>query len=69
MSAVDGWDLLRYQGRGPGGHLRRRDGAPRMAAWCQACRLDDELFGRLAMLARRGHGPVPTCFAWKPSKT
>ena len=33
-----------------------------LAAWCQACRLDDELFGRLAMLARRGNGPIPTWF-------
>lgn len=33
-----------------------------LAAWCQACRLDDDLFGRLAMLARRGSGPVPTWF-------
>lgn len=33
-----------------------------LAAWCQTCRLDDDLFGRLAVLARRGHGPVPTWF-------
>jgi transcriptional regulator with XRE-family HTH domain len=33
-----------------------------LAAWCEACRLDDELFGRLAMLARRADGPVPTWF-------
>lgn len=33
-----------------------------LAAWCQACRLDDDLFGRLAVLARRGNGPVPTWF-------
>jgi len=33
-----------------------------LAAWCQACRLDDELFGRLAVLARRADGPVPTWF-------
>ncbi len=33
-----------------------------LAAWCQACRLDDELFGRMAMLARRGSGPIPTWF-------
>jgi len=31
-------------------------------AWCQACDLDDELFGRLAVLARRADGPVPTWF-------
>jgi transcriptional regulator with XRE-family HTH domain len=33
-----------------------------LAAWCQACRLDDDLFGRLAVLARRADGPVPTWF-------
>jgi transcriptional regulator with XRE-family HTH domain len=33
-----------------------------LAAWCQACHLDDELFGRLAVLARRADGPVPTWF-------
>jgi transcriptional regulator with XRE-family HTH domain len=33
-----------------------------LAAWCTACRLDDELFGRLAVLARRADGPVPTWF-------
>lgn len=33
-----------------------------LAAWCQACGLDDDLFGRLGMLARRGSGPVPTWF-------
>jgi transcriptional regulator with XRE-family HTH domain len=33
-----------------------------LAAWCQACRLDDELFGRLVRLARRADGPVPTWF-------
>src|SRR5690348_12958665 len=33
-----------------------------LAAWCAACRLDDELFGRLAVLARRADGPVPTWF-------
>jgi transcriptional regulator with XRE-family HTH domain len=33
-----------------------------LAAWCVACRLDDELFGRLARLARRADGPVPTWF-------
>jgi len=33
-----------------------------LAAWCQACRLDDQLFAGLAMLARRGDGPVPTWF-------
>jgi transcriptional regulator with XRE-family HTH domain len=30
-----------------------------LAAWCTACRLNDELFGRLVVLARRGDGPVP----------
>jgi transcriptional regulator with XRE-family HTH domain len=33
-----------------------------LAAWCQACDLDDDLFGRLAVLARRADGPVPTWF-------
>jgi transcriptional regulator with XRE-family HTH domain len=33
-----------------------------LAAWCQACRLDDELFRRMAVLARRADGPVPTWF-------
>jgi transcriptional regulator with XRE-family HTH domain len=33
-----------------------------LAAWCGACQLDEDLFGRLAMLARRADGPVPTWF-------
>ena len=33
-----------------------------LAGWCQACRLDPDLFGRLAVLARRADGPVPTWF-------
>ena len=33
-----------------------------LAAWCAACRLDGELFGRLVVLARRADGPVPTWF-------
>jgi len=33
-----------------------------LAAWCHACRLDDDLFRRLAVLARRADGPVPTWF-------
>jgi transcriptional regulator with XRE-family HTH domain len=33
-----------------------------LAGWCQACGLDDDLFGRLAALARRADGPVPTWF-------
>jgi|HubBroStandDraft_4_1064222.scaffolds.fasta_scaffold232153_2 transcriptional regulator with XRE-family HTH domain len=33
-----------------------------LAAWCQACRLDDELFGRLGTLARRADGSVPAWF-------
>ena len=33
-----------------------------LAAWCQACGLDDELFGRLVVLARRADGPVPRWF-------
>lgn len=33
-----------------------------MAAWCTACGLDGDLFGRLAVLARRGNGPLPAWF-------
>jgi len=33
-----------------------------LAAWCQACGMPGELFTRLAVLARRGDGPVPTWF-------
>jgi transcriptional regulator with XRE-family HTH domain len=33
-----------------------------LTAWCEACQLDGELFGRLATLARRADGPVPTWF-------
>jgi transcriptional regulator with XRE-family HTH domain len=33
-----------------------------LTAWCQACQLDDELFTRLATLARRSDGPVPSWF-------
>ncbi|MGO9780718.1 MAG: helix-turn-helix domain-containing protein [Streptosporangiaceae bacterium] len=33
-----------------------------LAAWCQACQLDEELFGRFATLARSADGPVPTWF-------
>jgi transcriptional regulator with XRE-family HTH domain len=33
-----------------------------MAAWCTACRLDSDLFRRLAVLARRGNGPLPAWF-------
>jgi len=33
-----------------------------LAGWCQACHLDDELFGRMVRLARRADGPVPTWF-------
>ena len=31
-------------------------------AWCEACDLDRELFGRWAAFARRTDGPVPTWF-------
>ena len=31
-------------------------------AWCDACNLDRELFGRWAAFARRTDGPVPTWF-------
>lgn len=33
-----------------------------LAAWCQACGVDGELFERWAVLARRADGPVPTWF-------
>jgi transcriptional regulator with XRE-family HTH domain len=33
-----------------------------LMAWCEACQLDGDLFGRLAVLARHADGPVPTWF-------
>jgi transcriptional regulator with XRE-family HTH domain len=33
-----------------------------LTAWCEACRLNEDLFGRLAVLARRADGPAPTWF-------
>jgi transcriptional regulator with XRE-family HTH domain len=33
-----------------------------LAAWCVACHLDEDLFRRMAVLARRADGPVPTWF-------
>lgn len=33
-----------------------------LAAWCGACHLDSEMFGRLAVLARRADGVVPSWF-------
>ena len=33
-----------------------------LTAWCAACQLDEDLFGRLASLARRADGPVPSWF-------
>lgn len=33
-----------------------------LAAWCDACQLDEDLFARLAALARRSDGPVPSWF-------
>jgi transcriptional regulator with XRE-family HTH domain len=33
-----------------------------LAGWAQACGLDADLFGRLAIMARRADGPVPTWF-------
>jgi len=33
-----------------------------LAAWCEACQLDPDMFGRLAVLARRAYGAVPTWF-------
>ena len=34
-----------------------------LAAWCTACHLDQEMFGRLGTLARRSDGSVPAWFA------
>jgi transcriptional regulator with XRE-family HTH domain len=34
-----------------------------LAAWCMACNLDEEMFGRLGTLARRADGSVPAWFA------
>ena len=34
-----------------------------LAAWCTACDLDQEMFGRLGTLARRADGSVPAWFA------
>ena len=31
-------------------------------AWCEACGLDRELFGRWAAFARRTNGPIPSWF-------
>jgi transcriptional regulator with XRE-family HTH domain len=33
-----------------------------LSAWCEACGIDGDLFSRLATLARRAHGPVPSWF-------
>jgi len=33
-----------------------------LSAWCTACSIDGDLFGRLAVLARRGNGPLPAWF-------
>jgi transcriptional regulator with XRE-family HTH domain len=33
-----------------------------LGAWARACQLDEDLFGRLAVLARSADGPVPTWF-------
>jgi transcriptional regulator with XRE-family HTH domain len=33
-----------------------------LLAWCDACQIDPEMFGRMAMLARRADGPVPEWF-------
>jgi transcriptional regulator with XRE-family HTH domain len=33
-----------------------------LSAWCQACGLPEELFARLAVLARRANSPIPTWF-------
>ena len=33
-----------------------------LAAWCEACQVDGDFFARLAALARRSDGPVPSWF-------
>ena len=33
-----------------------------LVAWCEACQLDEDLFARLAKLARSADGPVPSWF-------
>ena len=33
-----------------------------LTAWCAACQLDEDLFGRMATLARRANGSVPAWF-------
>jgi transcriptional regulator with XRE-family HTH domain len=33
-----------------------------LTAWCDACQLNEDLFARLAVLARRADGPAPTWF-------
>ncbi len=33
-----------------------------LAAWCTACQLDEDLFGRFANLARSADGPIPAWF-------
>lgn len=33
-----------------------------LTAWCAACQLDGDLFARLAVLAKRADGPVPSWF-------
>lgn len=33
-----------------------------LAAWCEACGLDAELYGDIAELARSSDGPIPTWF-------
>jgi transcriptional regulator with XRE-family HTH domain len=33
-----------------------------LVAWCEACQLDEDLFSRLAKLARSADGPVPSWF-------
>ena len=39
-------------------------------AWCEACGLDRELFGRWAAFARRTDGPIPSWFeGWLEAET
>ncbi len=33
-----------------------------LAAWCEACNLDSDLFSRFAALARKADGPIPAWF-------
>lgn len=41
-----------------------------LAAWAKACNIDAELYGRMAVLARRADGPIPRWFeTWLEAET